>query len=199
MKNKSLIEVPDSYNNIQETLKAADKILSDAVDNSSTLFHTLVVSLFDGKKVSSRVMVLREFDLKKRVMRFHTDYRASKIQQLSDNPSVSVIGYDPELKVQIKLGGKIDIHYDDDVTQKAWEGSSNRSKKCYTVKGGSSKKINDPVEYDIQEFDPESGYKNFAVLLFSFRSLEYLYLKRSGHRRAIHTWGSALDSNWLVP
>ena len=52
---------------------------------------------------------------------------------------------------------------------------------------------------DIQEFDPESGYKNFAVLLFSFRSLEYLYLKRSGHRRAIHTWESALDSNWLVP
>ena len=48
MKNKSLIEVPDSYNNIQETLEAADKILSDAVDNSSTLFHTLVVSLFDG-------------------------------------------------------------------------------------------------------------------------------------------------------
>ena len=198
MKNKSLIEVPDSYNNIQETLEVADKILSDAVDNSSTLFHTLVVSLFDGKKVSSRVMVLREFDLKKRLMRFHTDYRASKIQQLSENPSVSVIGYDPELKVQIKLGGKIDIHYDD-VTQKAWEGSSNRSKKCYTVKGGSSKKINDPVEYDIQEFDPESGYKNFAVLLFSFKSLEYLYLKRSGHRRAIHTWDSALDSNWLVP
>ena len=66
-------------------------------------------------------------------------------------------------------------------------------------KGGSSKKIHDPVEYDIKEFDPESGYKNFAVLLFSFKSLEYLYLKRSGHRRAIHTWDSALDSNWLVP
>ena len=51
MKNKSTIEVPDSYDNIQETLEVADKILSDAVDNSSTLFHTLVVSLCDGKKV----------------------------------------------------------------------------------------------------------------------------------------------------
>ena len=185
--------------NKNDLKKKAFEILSDGVKNRDSLFHTLTLSTIDRGKIDSRVMVLREFDLKKRLMRFHTDYRASKIQQLSDNPSVSVIGYDPELKVQIKLGGKIDIHYDDDVTQKAWEGSSNRSKKCYTVKGGSSKKINDPVEYDIQEFDPESGYKNFAVLLFSFKSLEYLYLKRSGHRRAIHTWDSALVSNWLVP
>ena len=199
MTNKPHIKVPDSYNNISETLETADKILTDAVDDSSTLFHTLVVSLFNGKKVSSRVMVLREFDLKKRIMRFHTDHRAEKVQYISNQSSVSVLGYDPALKVQIKLQGKIKVHYDDEVTQMAWERSSNRSKKCYTVKGGSSKQIKDPYDYDIQEFEPESGYKNFSVLIFSFHSLEYLYLKRSGHRRAIHKWDAEYNCSWLVP
>ena len=199
MINESPVVVPDSYNNISETLDTADKILTDAVDNSSTLFHTLAVSLFDGKKVSSRVMVLREFDLKKRIMRFHTDHRAEKIQYISNQSSVSVLGYDPALKVQLKLHGNIDVHYDDEITQMAWEGSSNRSKKCYTVKGGSSKQIKEPSDYDIQEFEPESGYKNFSVLIFSFNSLEYLYLKRSGHRRAIHKWDDEYNCSWLVP
>ena len=199
MINESPVVVPDSYNSISETLDTADKILTDAVDNSSTLFHTLAVSLFDGKKVSSRVMVLREFDLKKRIMRFHTDHRAEKIQYISNQSSVSVLGYDPALKVQLKLQGNIDVHYDDEVTQMAWEGSSNRSKKCYTVKGGSSKLIKEPGDYDIQEFEPESGYKNFSVLIFSFNSLEYLYLKRSGHRRAIHKWDDEYNCSWLVP
>ena len=199
MTNNTVINIPDTYSDSKETLKVADEILSDAVDNSKTLFHTLVVSSFDGSKISSRVMVLREFDIKRKIMRFHTDYRAPKIQQLSKYPFATVIGYDPNLKVQIKLHGKIEVNYDNEITSKAWAGSTNRSKKCYSIKGGSSKHIKDPNEFDIQEYEAENGYTNFSVLIFTFDSLEFLYLKRSGHRRAFHSWGDNLESNWLVP
>ena len=199
MTNKSLIDIPDSYTTLEETLQVADSILSDAVDNSKTLFHTLVVSSFDGSKISSRVMVLREFDINKRIMRFHTDYRAPKIKQFSNKSIATVIGYDPNIKVQIKLHGKINVHQNNDISQKAWEASTNRSRKCYSVRGGSSKLIENPNEYDIKEYDAEDGYKNFSVLIFSFDSLEFLYLKRSGHRRAIHSWDDDLVSSWLVP
>ena len=194
MTNKSLLDIPDSYSTLEETLQVADSILSDAVDNSKTLFHTLVVSSFDGSKISSRVMVLREFDINKRVMRFHTDYRAPKIKQFSNKSIATVVGYDPNIKVQIKLYGKINVHQNNNISQKAWEASTNRS-----VKGGSSKLIENPNEYDIKEYDAEDGYKNFSVLIFSFDSLEFLYLKRSGHRRAIHSWDDDLVSSWLVP
>ena len=199
MTNKSLIDIPDSYSTLGETLQVADNILSDAVDNSKTLFHTLVVSSFDGSKISSRVMVLREFDINKRIMRFHTDYRAPKIKQFSNKSIATVVGYDPNIKVQIKLHGKINVYQNNDISQKAWEASTNRSRKCYSVKGGSSKLIENPNEYDIKEYDAEDGYKNFSVLIFSFDSLEFLYLKRSGHRRAIHSWDHDLVSSWLVP
>jgi hypothetical protein len=199
MSNNNSVEVPDYYDNLEQTLDTADRILSNAVNNSNTLFHTLVVSCFNGSEISSRVMVLREFCLQKKIMRFHTDYRSAKIRELKDQTSANVIGYDPALKVQIKLQGEIKVHYDDSVTQDAWQNSTNRSKKCYSVKDGSSNEIENPNEYDIKEFEPEEGYKNFSVLIFSFNSLEYLYLKRSGHRRAIHKWDDKLNSKWLVP
>ena len=199
MTNKSLIDIPDSYTTLEETLQVADSILSDAVINSKTLFHTLVVSSFDGSKISSRVMVLREFDINKRIMRFHTDYRAPKIKQFANKSIATVVGYDPNIKVQIKLHGKINVHQNNNISQKAWEASTNRSRKCYSVRGGSSKLIQNPNEYDIKEYDAEDGYKNFSVLIFSFDSLEFLYLKRSGHRRAIHSWDDDLVSSWLVP
>ena len=59
--------------------------------------------------------------------------------------------------------------------------------------------IENPAEYDIKDGNIEDGYINFAVLLFRFSSIEFLYLKSSGHRRAIHSWDGELKSTWLVP
>ena len=56
-----------------------------------------------------------------------------------------------------------------------------------------------PILQTLIEKFRESGYKNFSVLIFSFNSLEYLYLKRSGHRRALHDWENEYSSTWLVP
>ena len=199
MTGESRLDLPIEYSKIEDTLISAEKILIRAVDDAKSLFHTPVVSSIKNNQITSRVMVLREFDLKDRKMRFHTDYRASKIHHYEENSSATVIGYDPEIKIQIKLQGNISIHYDDETTKLAWDNSTPRSKKCYSVKGGSSKEISNPEEYDIKDFEVEEGYKNFAVLVFHFNSLEFLYLKSSGHRRAIHKWNDEYDSKWLVP
>jgi pyridoxamine 5'-phosphate oxidase len=199
VKSESRLDLPIEYSKIEDTLISADKILIRAVDDAKSLFHTPVVSSIKNNQITSRVMVLREFDLKDRKMRFHTDFRASKIHHYEEDSSATVIGYDPEIKIQIKLQGNMSIHYDDETTKLAWDNSTSRSKKCYSVKGGSSKEISNPEEYDIKDFEVEEGYKNFAVLVFHFNSLEFLYLKSSGHRRAIHKWNDEYDSKWLVP
>ena len=193
------LNLPDSYDDINQTLKISDMILTNAVENAKTLFHSPTVSSIDESGINSRVMVLREFNLKKRFMRFHTDYRAPKIKQYKKNNIASVLCYDPILKIQIKLQGIIDVNYHNSITRSAWDGSTTRSKKCYSVKGGSSLKISNPVEYDLKDGNIEDGYMNFAVLIFSFTTLEFLHLKSSGHRRALHTWDDKLQSSWLVP
>ena len=192
-------KLPGSYSHIDETLDSAKLILSEAVSNTQTLFHTPVVSTMYENKIVSRVMVLREFNFDKKILRFHTDNRAAKIDNLTKNPSSTVIGYDADLKIQIKMQGYAKVHIDDEVAKIAWNESTSRSKKCYSVKGGSSKKIENPEDYDITNFEVEDGYKNFAVIIFNFLSLEFLYLKSSGHRRALHDWYDDYSSTWLVP
>ena len=199
MQNSLEAQLPDEYNEISQTLESADLILNNAVENAKTLFHTLAVSSIDNNQIATRVMVLREFNLKERYIRFHTDYRAAKIDHYSKNNSASVLGYDPNLKIQMKLQGSISVHYNDYLTQAAWEGSTTRSKKCYSVKGGSTLQISDPKEYDLKDGNIEDGYMNFAVLKFSFNNLEFLHLKSSGHRRALHSWNESFTSTWLVP
>ncbi len=199
IQNSLEAELPDEYNEISQTLESANLILTNAVENAKTLFHTLAVSSIDNNQIATRVMVLREFNIKERYIRFHTDYRAAKIDHYSENNSASVLGYDPNLKIQIKLQGSISVHYNDHVTQAAWEGSTTRSKKCYSVKGGSTLEISDPKEYDLKDGNIEDGYINFAVLKFSFNNLEFLHLKSSGHRRALHSWNESFASTWLVP
>ena len=193
------LDLPDSYDDINQTLKISDVILTNAVGNAKTLLQSATVSSIDESGINSRVMVLREFNLKKRFMRFHTDYRAPKIKQYKKNNIASVLCYDPILKIQIKLQGIIDVNYHNSITRSAWDGSTTRSKKCYSVKGGSSLKISNPGEYDLKDGNIEDGYMNFAVLIFSFTTLEFLHLKSSGHRRALHTWDDKLQSSWLVP
>ena len=199
MNDSSTLSIPDSYDQISETLRTAELILDDAVENAKTLFHTLVLSSHDEDKIVSRVVVLREFNSKERYLRFHTDARAPKIKHFKKNSNASLLGYDPALKIQLKLQGSVDVHFNDDVTKLSWNESTTRSKKCYSVEGGSSLKIENPSEYDLKDGNIEYGYLNFAVLKFKYTSLEFLYLKSSGHRRAIHSWNEGLVSNWLVP
>ena len=76
MKSESRLDLPIEYSKIEDTLISAEKILIRAVDDAKSLFHTPIVSSIKNNQITSRVMVLREFDLKDRKMRFHTDFRA---------------------------------------------------------------------------------------------------------------------------
>ena len=192
----------DFYNSLELTLLEAENLISDGVENSKSMFHTPVLSSFVEKTISTRTVVLREFDSKNRTLRFHTDSRSGKIEELKENSISSVHGYDPDLKVQIRLKGKTSLHIDNEVSKKAWAESREMSKMCYSVKDSPGNKISSPEPFDLikEEIDIELGYENFAVLHFSYDSLEFLFLKGAGHRRSLFDWSSdQLESSWLIP
>ena len=192
----------DFYNSLELTLLEAENLISDGVENSKSMFHTPVLSSFVEKTISTRTVVLREFDSKNRTLRFHTDSRSGKIEELKENSISSVHGYDPDLKVQIRLKGKTSLHIDNEVSKKAWTESREMSKMCYSVKDSPGNKISSPEPFDLikEEIDIELGYNNFAVLHFSYDSLEFLFLKGAGHRRSLFDWSSdQLESSWLIP
>ena len=192
----------DFYNSLELTLLEAENLISDGVENSKSMFHTPVLSSFVEKTISTRTVVLREFDSKNRTLRFHTDSRSGKIEELKENSISSVHGYDPDLKVQIRLKGKTSLHIDNEISKKAWAESREMSKMCYSVKDSPGNKISSPEPFDLikEEINIELGYNNFAVLHFSYDSLEFLFLKGAGHRRSLFDWSSdQLESSWLIP
>ena len=138
-------------------------------------------------------------------MRFYfvtVDPERDKIDELKENSISSIHGYDPDLKVQIRLKGKTYIHIEDEISKNAWSQSREMSKVCYSVKHSPGLKISSPESFDIvkEEIDIELGYENFAVLLFCYDSLEFLFLKGAGHRRSLFDWSSnQLKSSWLIP
>jgi len=192
-----------NFNNKSEILKRANFLLKDGVKNRGSMFHTPVISSLNEKEISSRVMVLRDHIASKRVIRFHSDFRSDKVQELRDNKTISVIGYDPNLKTQIRLTGKAKINHMNKLSKKAWEESQAISKKCYSVKDGSSTQMHKPELYDfhMKDISVEDGYENFCTIEIYYESLEFLYLQRQGHRRCKFKWNSKgkLQSFWLVP
>lgn len=203
-----LLSISKKMNHIQHTdnldkvLSKAFKLLTNGVTEPKNLFHTPTVSLLDQDTIKNRTMVIREFSPKRRLLRFHTDYRSSKIHQINANPNASVHIYDPSEKIQIKLEGSAKLHYQDIITQMAWKNSKEMSKACYSVPLPPGTEVNNPTLCDIKpkELVLEDGYQNFAVLIFTFQHLEYLFLQASGHRRAKFCWkDDGLASSWLAP
>ena len=197
-----MLSLPEEYKTLEETLDASFKVLENAVENRRSLFHTPVLSTFSDSKINSRVIVLRAFDPEKRILRIHSDSRSRKIKDISENSDATLLGYDPGLKIQLKLHGSIDTHYQDNIADLAWRDSQEMSKVCYSISESPGKEIDDPGKYDVdsENINIDEGYKNFAVINFHFNSLEFLYLRSSGHRRSIHVWETEeLRSNWMVP
>ena len=128
------------YNSLDLTLSEAENIFSNAVDDSKSLFHTPTLSTFINKKISSRTVVLREFNKEQRFLRFHTDSRSNKINQIINQPSSAIHGYDPSLKIQIRLNGQIKIHQNDEISKNAWNQSREMSKICYSVSSSPGKR-----------------------------------------------------------
>ena len=192
-----------NYDNKAKIMQKAYELMRDGIKNRSSMFHTLTMSTMHKNDIYSRVMVLRDFNASRRSLRFHSDYRSEKVKAIKENATCSVIGYDPADKTQIRMVGKAKINHKNKKSQKAWEESQSISKKCYSVKDGSSNVINKPELYDfhLKDIDLEEGYENFSTITFTFTSLEFLYLQRSGHRRCKFEWDNKgkMKSYWLVP
>ena len=189
-------------NTLDSVLSRTFQLLTNGVTDSKSLFHTPTVSLLEQDTIKNRTMVLREFSPNERMLRFHTDYRSSKIHQINLNPNASIHIYDPSEKIQIKLEGRAKLHYQDTITQIAWKNSKEMSKACYSVPLPPGTSLEDPTLGDIEpkKLVLEAGYQNFAVLIFTFHQLEYLYLMATGHRRALFSWHeNKLSSSWLAP
>jgi pyridoxamine 5'-phosphate oxidase len=172
-------------------------------------FHTPVVASVNALGVpQQRVMVLRKVDQSAGTLRFHTDVRTPKFDQLIENTAISVIGYDAGAKIQIRIAGKARVTSQGIEADAAWEASAPSSRRCYLAEMPPGTHIEVPTSglpLHVEDRVPTvtetlPARRNFAVLIVEIDQIEWLYLASDGHRRAVFT--RIVDSwsgQWLVP
>ena len=197
---------PAYYEDLKEIKKKIWSMLDDAVINRSSQFRIPVFTCGDQKDFDGRIVVLRKSDQSTNMLQFHSDIRSDKITKLKNNKSASMIFYDKEEKIQVRLKVECTINHDNEITKDSWSKTGHISRKCYLVDNGPGTESANPTsglkpELDNFEFtmeESEKGYKNFTVIQCKIKTIEWLYLAARGHRRARF---DLVDNKnyWLVP
>jgi pyridoxamine 5'-phosphate oxidase len=201
--------VPPFYDDLDLTLAHAWSLWVRGGADRRSPFHTPVVVTVDSAgDPQARVMVLRKADAATQTLRFHTDRRSHKVAELAARRAMTVLGYDPAAKIQLRLRGTGQIVTEGPAVDAAWAGSALASRKCYLAAAGSSDVSAGPTSglppafemRDPTEAESRPGRDNFAILLVTVTSLEFLYLAAQGHRRALFDGPDGKSgATWLVP
>jgi len=197
---------PAYYEDFKEIKKKVWSMLVDAVNNRSSTFRIPVFVCGDQKDFDGRIVVLRKSDPSNNLLQFHSDIRSEKIIKLKNNKNASMLFYNKEEKIQVRLKVECIVNHNNEITKESWSKTGHISRKCYLVDNGPGTKSPTPTsglkpELDNYEFtmeESEQGYKNFTVIQCKIKSIECLYLAAKGHRRARFDLINNKEY-WLVP
>ena len=194
------------YENFREIEKKIWLMLNNAVTNIKSSFRIPVFICGEKSDFDGRIVVLRKADKNNKIVQFHSDIRSDKIKKLKKNTNASILFYDKEEKIQVRLKVKCMVNHANEVTKESWSKTQHISRKCYLVDDNPGSESTTPtsgLKPDLDNFEftkekSEEGYKNFTVIQCNIKSMEWLYLAAKGHRRAKFD----LENNkecWLVP
>ena len=169
-------------------------------------FHIMTFCTIGKEGVEARSVVLRNFDKDKNIIRFHTDYRSPKLDDIKKNPNTVCLVYSYKLKMQLRIKTISSIHYDDSIWNDSWDKTGLSSRKCYLTKYDPSSSIeekDDGLPLELKGKTPtseqsEEGKKNFCVVDNKITEIDYLYLKSSGHERMVLDFNNNKTS-WIAP
>ena len=201
-------KVPEFYNNKELIFDEIWSLLSRGVVDRSEDFRLPVVIVNKDGYSDGRIVVLRGAFKDKKILRFHTDLRSSKISALKKNNTIYFLFYNKKRKIQVRAKGFATINYKNSITEEAWKKTQIISRKCYLASQAPGTISNEPdpgypkeLEGKNPKFEEtEIGFDNFCVIESKIIEMEWLYLASQGHRRAlIKINENDIETHWLTP
>ena len=197
---------PTYYEDFTEIKNKIWSMLDNAIKDRSSAFRIPVFICGNQDDFDGRIVVLRKSDQSNNLIQYHSDIRSNKIVKLKGNKNASMLFYDKEEKIQIRLKVECTVNHDNEITKESWLKTGHMSRKCYLVDNGPGTESPSPTsglkpELDNFEFtmeQSEAGYKNFTVIQCKIKSMEWLYLAAKGHRRAKFDLNNNKEQ-WLTP
>ena len=197
---------PAYYEDLEEIQNKYWSMLDDAVTNRGSPFRIPVFICANQNEVDGRIVVLRRSYRASNILQFHTDLRSPKVDIIKKNQNASLLFYDKEEKIQLRVKVKCEINNQNSITEESWKKTQHISRRCYLTDNAPGTISNNPTsgmiskleDFDYSMEQSEMGYKNFTVIKCKIKSIEWLYLAAKGHRRARFDTNSN-KKTWLVP
>ena len=197
---------PAYYEDLAEIQNKYWSMLEDAVTNRNSPFRIPVFMCSNNDEIDGRIVVLRKSDRQNNLLQFHTDLRSAKVDILNNNNKASLLFYDKEEKIQLRVKVECEINNQNFVTEASWKKTQHISRRCYLTdsppgtisENPTSGMISKLEDFDYTMEQSEDGYKNFTVIKCYIKSIEWLYLAAKGHRRAKFDFKTN-ENTWMVP
>ena len=129
------------------------------------------------------------------VLTFFTDKRSKKILHIKENPKVSLLFYNPEKMLQLRIEGIAEIIRDKNILGQQWQKVHAESKKDYSTAAAPGSEIGSQTA--IEYLNDENFFCSVEINPFK---IEYLKLQKPDHMRIRFSKESnEWKSEFLVP
>ena len=112
---------PAYYENLDEIQNKYWSMLDDAVTNRASPFRIPVFMCAHQDEIDGRIVVLRKSDRENNLLQFHTDLRSPKVDILKKNKKASLLFYDKEEKIQLRVKVECEINNQNSTTEESWK------------------------------------------------------------------------------
>ena len=185
-----------------------DLLESSAAENAPG-WRLPVLATLTEHGCEQRTVVLRVVDRAHDALLFHTDVRSSKVEQIQRDARVSLLFYDHDRSMQLKIRGVASIHQEDEFAQSLWDAGTPASLKMYSAPlspGTQCDSFNHNMAESLlgrlpERHEIEAGRVNFCAIRIIVQSAEWLRLSQSGHLRASFAYadGRLVSADWIAP
>lgn len=173
-----------------------------ATDPQSDYRYINLCSVDAAGRPQARMVVLRYADPIRHTLEIHTDIRSSKWTEIAANPSVTILGYCPTSRVQLRLQGTATLHGPGShLADQAWGKLSDRKRSTYTG-GPPGDELVTETSASAGQVQDAGGKAIFGVLTVQAESLDWCKLGEADIQRSLFTYdelGGLADARWINP
>lgn len=183
-------------------------LLREGVGDNHSAMHTPVLGSVGEQGCELRTVILRSFDVERRLIAFYTDVRSPKISDIHRHDRVQWVFYHPTARVQLRATGVAHVHTQGTYTDDIWHQQTPRSRRGYLVEerpGMPSDTATSGLPAWAAHQTPDtdntqSARENFAVVDCTIDALDWLHLGLGHNTRARFAWrGPELEATWCTP
>lgn len=195
----------DSLETIEQAAWA--RLAAATKDPKSAYRNVTVATVDQAGHPQCRLVVLREVDVDGRTLDFHTDTRSPKWGEMEDNTHISVLGYDPAERLQLRLDGVASLHGPEaPLNSLIWQQLSTWPRSTYCGgPPGDTLAFPEPTgvfRNSPTEQETEVGRDRFGVVRFTVNRLDWFQHQRGNLRRAMFKYSGGIGlqtAKWIAP